>query len=178
MHLEIFGGKCVSSMKKCIFISLEKCFCTVLCKFFEAIFDCACALADQSRNAGIVYKHHCLCPGHSRTIVSLCIPSCILSRAGVRLRGTQLFKPHHSVVGQWNQASGLFDFEREHSSKEVAGSRPADDEVSLRLHNRIYINVTIRLRYTMEVILRIIAPWLYAGGSPTPQFSFFPFFHF
>jgi hypothetical protein len=39
MHLEIFGGKCVSSMKKCIFISLEKCFCTVFGEFFEVIFD-------------------------------------------------------------------------------------------------------------------------------------------
>jgi hypothetical protein len=48
MHLEIFGGKCVSSMKKCIFISLEKCFCTVFCEFFEFIFDCTCALADHS----------------------------------------------------------------------------------------------------------------------------------
>jgi hypothetical protein len=54
MHLEIFGGKCVSSMKKCIFISLEKCFCTVFCEFFEFIFDCTCALADQSRNAGML----------------------------------------------------------------------------------------------------------------------------
>jgi hypothetical protein len=40
VHLEIFGGKCVSSMKKCIFISLEKCFCTDFCEFFEFIFDC------------------------------------------------------------------------------------------------------------------------------------------
>jgi hypothetical protein len=45
--MEIFWGKCVSSMKKCIFISLEKCFCS-FCKFFEVIFDCTCALADQS----------------------------------------------------------------------------------------------------------------------------------
>jgi hypothetical protein len=37
MHLEIFGGKCVSSMRKCIFISMyfhfigvEKCFCSFL----------------------------------------------------------------------------------------------------------------------------------------------------
>jgi hypothetical protein len=63
MHLEIFGGKRVSSMKKCIFISLEKCFCTFFCEFFEVIFDCTCALADQSRNAGIVYEQYCLCPG-------------------------------------------------------------------------------------------------------------------
>jgi hypothetical protein len=54
MHLEIIGGKCVSSMKKCIFISLEKCFCTVFCEFFEFIFDCTCALANQSRNAGML----------------------------------------------------------------------------------------------------------------------------
>jgi hypothetical protein len=44
----------VSSMKKCIFISWEKCFCTVFCEFFEFIFDCTCALADQSRNAGML----------------------------------------------------------------------------------------------------------------------------
>jgi hypothetical protein len=52
MHLEIFGGKLVSSLKECIFISLEKCFCTVFCEFFVVIFDCTCAFADQSRNAG------------------------------------------------------------------------------------------------------------------------------
>jgi hypothetical protein len=55
MTADAFGnlwGKCVSSMKKCIFISLEKCFCTVFCEFFEVIFDCTCALADISRNAG------------------------------------------------------------------------------------------------------------------------------
>jgi hypothetical protein len=65
MHLEILGGKCVSSMKKCVFIPLERCFWTVFCEFFEVIFDCTCALADQSqyRYAGIVYEHYCLCPG-------------------------------------------------------------------------------------------------------------------
>jgi hypothetical protein len=64
MHLEIFGGKCVSSMKKCIFISLEKCLCTFFCEFFEVIFDCTCALAwSISLYAGIVYEHYCLCPG-------------------------------------------------------------------------------------------------------------------
>jgi hypothetical protein len=83
-------------------------------------------------------------PGNSRTIVSLRIPSCILSRAGVRQRGTRTFKTPF-VVGQRNQAkaSGLFDFEREHSSKvtfssvvtclryrqeEVAGSKLADND--------------------------------------------------
>jgi hypothetical protein len=45
-----------------LFISLEKCFCTVFCNFFEIIFDCTCASADQSLYAGIVYKHYCLCP--------------------------------------------------------------------------------------------------------------------
>jgi hypothetical protein len=30
---------------------------------FLRIFDCTCALADQSIYAGIVYEHHCLCPG-------------------------------------------------------------------------------------------------------------------
>jgi hypothetical protein len=30
---------------ECLFISLEKCFCTVFCEFFEFIFDCTCALA-------------------------------------------------------------------------------------------------------------------------------------
>jgi hypothetical protein len=57
-------------------------------------------------------------PGNSRTIVSLRIPSCILSRAGVRLCGTQTFQSP-SVVGQWNQAkaSGLVVFKRENSSK-------------------------------------------------------------
>jgi hypothetical protein len=34
-----------------------------LCKVFEVIFDCTCALADQSLYAGIVYEHYCLCPG-------------------------------------------------------------------------------------------------------------------
>jgi hypothetical protein len=58
-----FEGKCVSSMKKCIFISLEKCFCTGFCEFFEVILDCTCALANQSQYAGIVYEHYCLCPG-------------------------------------------------------------------------------------------------------------------
>jgi hypothetical protein len=47
-------GKCVPSLKKCIFISLEKCFCTFFCEFFEVIFDCTCALADQSLYAGIL----------------------------------------------------------------------------------------------------------------------------
>jgi hypothetical protein len=41
-----------------------------------------------------------------------------------------------------------------------------DNLCSLGLHNRIYINVTIRLSA------------LYAGGSPTSQFSFFPFLNF
>jgi hypothetical protein len=63
MRLEIIWGKCVSSMKKCIFVSLEKCFLTDFCEFFEFIFYCTCALADQSLYAGIVYKHYCLCPG-------------------------------------------------------------------------------------------------------------------
>jgi hypothetical protein len=63
MHLEIFSDKCVSSMKKCIFISLEKCLCTVFYEFFEVIFDCTCALADLSLYAGIVFEHYCLCPG-------------------------------------------------------------------------------------------------------------------
>jgi hypothetical protein len=31
--------------------------------FCEFIFDCICALADQSLYAGIVYEHYCLCPG-------------------------------------------------------------------------------------------------------------------
>jgi hypothetical protein len=31
--------------------------------FFVFIFDCTCALADQSRNEGIAYEHYCLCPG-------------------------------------------------------------------------------------------------------------------
>jgi hypothetical protein len=53
----------VSSMKKRIFISLKECFGTVSCEFFEVIFDCTCALADQSLYAGIVYEHYCLCPG-------------------------------------------------------------------------------------------------------------------
>jgi hypothetical protein len=48
-------GKCMSSMKKCIFISLEKCFCTVFGKFFKVTFDCTCTSADQSQYAGIVY---------------------------------------------------------------------------------------------------------------------------
>jgi hypothetical protein len=56
MHLEIIWSKCVSSMKICIFISLERCFCTVFCKFFEFIFDCTCASADQSRNAGMYIR--------------------------------------------------------------------------------------------------------------------------
>jgi hypothetical protein len=104
--------------EECIFISLEECFCTVFCKFFKFIIDCTCTLADQSRNAGIVYEHHCLCPGYSRTIVALRIPSCILSKIGIRLRVTQTFKSP-SGIGQRNQAkaSGLVDFEREHSSK-------------------------------------------------------------
>jgi hypothetical protein len=59
-------GKCVSSIKKCIFISSEKCFCTVFFEFFEFIYDCTCALADQSRNEGIAYEHYCLCPGYKR----------------------------------------------------------------------------------------------------------------
>jgi hypothetical protein len=57
------GGKWVSSMKKCIFISLANFFCTVFGEFFEVIFDCTCALADQSLYAGIIYEHYCLCPG-------------------------------------------------------------------------------------------------------------------
>jgi hypothetical protein len=117
MHLEIFGGKCASSMKKCIFISLENCF----CEFFEITFDCTCALADQSRNAGT----------HTSIIVS------------VQVIAEQLF---HSVflaayypelvltVCMWDsnfsnaicrKASGtrpvvyLIDFERKHSSSVV-----------------------------------------------------------
>jgi hypothetical protein len=44
-------------MKKCIFIS-EKCFCTVFLRIFRGyIFDCTCALADQSLYAGIVYTN-------------------------------------------------------------------------------------------------------------------------
>jgi hypothetical protein len=35
----------------------------VFCEFFEVIFDCTCALADQSLYTGIVYEHYCLCPG-------------------------------------------------------------------------------------------------------------------
>jgi hypothetical protein len=103
-----FGGKCVSTIKKCVFISLEKCFCTVFFKFFEVIIDCTCALADQSRNTGVVYEHYCLCSGYCRTIVSRRIPSCILSRAGVRLCGTQTFQSP-SVVGQRNQAKAPAD---------------------------------------------------------------------
>jgi hypothetical protein len=34
------------------------------CEFFEVIFDCTCALADQSLYAGILYEHYChRCPG-------------------------------------------------------------------------------------------------------------------
>jgi hypothetical protein len=65
---------------------------------------------------GCIYvQHYCLCPGYGRTIATLRIPSCILSRAGVRLRAT--FQTP-SVVGQWNQAKvSLFDFEWLHSTK-------------------------------------------------------------
>jgi hypothetical protein len=38
-------------------------FVNFFCKFFEFIFDCTCALADQSLYAGIVYEHYWLCPG-------------------------------------------------------------------------------------------------------------------
>jgi hypothetical protein len=37
----------VSSMKKCVFVQF-------FCEFFKFIFDCTCALADQSRNAGML----------------------------------------------------------------------------------------------------------------------------
>jgi hypothetical protein len=47
------------SIKKRMFISLEKCF----CEFVEIIVDYTCALADQSLYAGIVYERYCLCPG-------------------------------------------------------------------------------------------------------------------
>jgi hypothetical protein len=47
-----------------VFISLEKCFCTVFfLRIFRGYFDCTCALSHQSLCAGIVYEHYCLCPG-------------------------------------------------------------------------------------------------------------------
>jgi hypothetical protein len=68
MHLDIFGGKCLSSMKKCIFISFS--FLYSFCEFFEVIFDYTCALADQSLYAGILYEHYChRCPGWPCAIV-------------------------------------------------------------------------------------------------------------
>jgi hypothetical protein len=38
MHLEIFRGKCVSSLKKCIFISLEKCFVQFFANFSSSSY--------------------------------------------------------------------------------------------------------------------------------------------
>jgi hypothetical protein len=46
-----------------IFISLEKCFCTIFLRICRSYFDCTCALAHQSLYAGIVYEHYCLCLG-------------------------------------------------------------------------------------------------------------------
>jgi hypothetical protein len=83
---------------------------SVFVQFF-ANFSRLSLTAHQSLNAGIAYEHYCLCSGYGRTIVSLRIPSCILSRAGARMCGTRTFQTP-SIVGQWNQASGLFDFER------------------------------------------------------------------
>jgi hypothetical protein len=64
MHLEIFRSKCVSSMKKCIFISLVKCFCTVFLRLFRGYLWLLMRVRlSISIYAGIVYEHYCLCPG-------------------------------------------------------------------------------------------------------------------
>jgi hypothetical protein len=61
------GGKCVSSMKKCIFISSEKCICTVFCEFFKFIFDCTCTFETKGSHTSII-----VCPGWPISVQKNC----------------------------------------------------------------------------------------------------------